>query len=297
VAEILWASWQLWALRGRIGEGQQWLDRALAHRELPRSASRGRASVLLGWLLWVQGRPEQAIPVLEESVVILEAAGDQETLASALSGQGLVELSVGNPAQAAARFEGALAISRGLPAGALASREVTTALNGLAQVALGRGDLESAARLFAECEAVARAAHDAFTLSTGLNAQALMAYLQHDDSRVERLLRESVPLSAALRDIWATYQGLVGLAAAAARQTRSAQAARLFGAIDALCEATALRPIDPVIRSVYEEGLAAAQAALGDEGFAAEWAVGRTFSLDQTVAQLLQDELSGLAPG
>jgi tetratricopeptide (TPR) repeat protein len=293
---MLWASWQLWALRGRIGEGQQWLERALAHRELPRSASRGRATVLLGWLLWVQGRPEQAIPALEESVVILEAAGDQETLASALSGQGLVDLSVGNPTQATARFERALAISRTLLAGPLTSRMVTTALNGLAQVALGSGDVEAAARLFAECEIVARAAQDAFTLSTGLNAQALMAYLQHDDPRVERLLRESVPLSAALRDTWATYQGLVVLAAVAARQKRAAQAARLFGAIEALCQTTALRPIDPVIRSVYEEGLATARAALGDEDFAAEWAVGRTFSLDQTVAQLLQDELSGLAP-
>jgi tetratricopeptide (TPR) repeat protein len=287
---------QLWSLRGRIGEEQQWLEQTLAHRDLAASTSRGRASVLLGWLLWIQGRPEQAIQALQESVVILEAAGDQETLASALSGQGLVDLSIGKPAQAAARFERALVLSRNLPAGALASRNVTTALNGLAQVALGRGDVESAARLFAECEAVARAAQDAFTLSTGLNSQALMAYLQHDDSRVERLLRESVPLSAALRDIWATYQGLVCLAAAAARQMRSAQAARLFGAIEALCEATALRPIDPVIRAVYEEGLATARATLGDEGFEAEWAVGRTLSLDQTVAQLLQNELSGLAP-
>jgi non-specific serine/threonine protein kinase len=295
VAELLWASWQLWSLRGRIGEEQQWLEQTLAHRDLTASASRGRASALLGWLRWIQGRPAQAIPVLEESVMLLDVAGDQETLASALSGQGLVDLSVGNPEQATARFERALAISRALPAGALASRCVTTALNGLAQVALGRGDLESAARLFAECEAVARAAQDAFTLSTGLNAQALMAYLQHDDLRVERLLRESVPLSAALRDTWATYQSLVCLAAAAARQTRGAQAARLFGAIEALCQATALRPIDPVIRSVYEDGLTAAQATLGNESFAAEWAAGRMLPLDQTVAQLLQDELSGLA--
>jgi predicted ATPase/transcriptional regulator with XRE-family HTH domain len=296
VAEMVWGSWPLWVLRGRIGEGQQWLERALAHRDLAWSASRGRATARLGWLLWIQGRPEQAIPVLEESVVILEAAGDQETLPSALSARGLVALSIGDPAQATACFERALAIGRALPAGALASRNVTTALNGLAQVALGRGDVESAARLFAECEAVARAAQDAFTLSTGLNSQALMAYLQHDDRRVERLLRESVPLSAALRDIWATYQGLVCLAAAAARQKRGTQAARLFGAIEALCEATALRPIDPVIRAVYQEGVATARAALGDAGFAAEWAVGRTFSLHQTVAQLLQDELSGLAP-
>jgi tetratricopeptide (TPR) repeat protein len=289
-AEMLWASWPLWVLRGRLSEGQQRIERVLAHRDLTQCVSRGRACAALAAMLWIQGRPDQAIPLLEESVGIAEAAADQVNLASACSVKGFVDMSRGNLAPARASFERALAISRDLPAGALASRAIATVLNGLGQVALARGDIESATRLLAECEAVARAARDAFTLSTCLNAQALMAYLQHDDRRVERLLRESVALSAALRDSWATIHGLIGVAAATARQSRGAQAARLLGAVEALCEVTAIRPVDPVIRSIYEEGLAAAQADLGDERFEVERAAGRTLSLDQTFAQLLQGE-------
>jgi predicted ATPase/transcriptional regulator with XRE-family HTH domain len=290
VAEMLWASWPLWVLRGRLSEGQQWIERVLAHRNLTQRVSRGRACAALAALLWIQGRPDQAIPLLEESVGIAEAAGDQVNLASACSVKGFVDMTRGNLAPAQASFERAQAISRDLPEGALASRAIATVLNGLGQVALARGDIESATQLLAECEAVARAAQDAFTLSTCLNAQALMAYLQHDDSRVEHLLRESVALSAALRDSWATIHGMIGLAAATARQTRGAQAARLLGAVEALCEVTAIRPIDPVIRSIHAEGMATALATLGDERFAAERAAGRTLSLDQTFAQLLHGE-------
>jgi hypothetical protein len=81
---------------------------------------------------------------------------------------------------------------------------------------------------------------------------------------------------------------MIGLAAATARQKRGAQAARLLGAVEALCDLTAIRPVDPVIHSIHEEGMASALATLGDERFAAERAAGRTLSLDQTFKQLLQ---------
>ena len=73
-------------------------------------------------------------------------------------------------------------------------------LNALAQVALSRGDFGRAMGFLRESEVVLRETDDAFTLAINLNTQATISQLEVDDARTAALLRESVGLSAALRD-------------------------------------------------------------------------------------------------
>jgi hypothetical protein len=77
---------------------------------------------------------------------------------------------------------------------------------------------------------------------------------------------------------------LEGLAAVASGEEQAEQAARLFGAAEALRESMGT-PLPPVYRACHERHVAAARRACGAAAFAAAWAVGRALSLDEAVAE------------
>jgi len=62
--------------------------------------------------------------------------------------------------------------------------------------------------------------------------------------------------------------------------------ARLFGAADVLFDASSL-VVDPLNRADHDRNLAAARAQLGDDAFAAAWEAGRALTLEQALAEAL----------
>ena len=100
-------------------------------------------------------------------------------------------------------------------------------------------------------------------------------------------------LSAALHDTWALVYGLVGLAGVAARRGDPERATRLFGAVEALGEASSVTPSFPPTRGLYEQDLALVREHLDTNRFAAAWAEGRAMSPEQAVEYALEgDEAS-----
>lgn len=162
-------------------------------------------------------------------------------------------------------------------------------LNALAQVALLGGDFGRAIRLLRESEAVLRGTDDAFTLATNLNIQATLSQLEDDDARTETSLRESVELSAALRDSWALVYGLVGLAGIAVRRGEPERAARLFGAAKALSDAASVTIAFPPARALYEQDLANVRAQLDAEVLEASWSEGLAMTVQEAVAEALAE--------
>jgi hypothetical protein len=79
---------------------------------------------------------------------------------------------------------------------------------------------------------------------------------------------------------------LEGLAALAAGNGRVAQAARLWGAAEALRESSGA-PLPPVERARYEARVSAARAQVDRGGWEADWMRGRTRSLQETIAEAL----------
>jgi DNA-binding CsgD family transcriptional regulator len=61
--------------------------------------------------------------------------------------------------------------------------------------------------------------------------------------------------------------------------------ARISGAVSALAESVSIHPI-PIVRVIYAPAIAQARAALGEQRFTAEQAVGRRMSLDEIVADV-----------
>jgi len=95
--------------------------------------------------------------------------------------------------------------------------------------------------------------------------------------------------SLALRqeyDVIADVLVMVGLAGVAAVTEQPAQAARLFGAAEALVNAI-WADILPVDRAEYDRYVAAARAKLDEASFAAAWAEGRALSFEQAITEAL----------
>ncbi len=80
---------------------------------------------------------------------------------------------------------------------------------------------------------------------------------------------------------------LAGLAAVAAARGQLERAARLFGAAEALLEATSER-LDPADRIACDRSCAAVRNQLDAVTFAAAWAEGRTMEMEQAIAYALE---------
>lgn len=102
----------------------------------------------LGRVLVIEGRSEEAIPLLEESVAWARGAGEKTMLAIALSTVGRARLGVGDLRGAKAASVESLQL-----AGSLGDRGVSAwALEGLAAVAVAAGDPSTGALLFGAAE-------------------------------------------------------------------------------------------------------------------------------------------------
>jgi hypothetical protein len=124
-----------------------------------------------------------------------------------------------------------------------------------------------------------------------------MACDKGDYGQAGAQLKESLALrqeSKSRRGIASVLEGLAKLTVA---QQQAKLAAQLLGAAEALREAIGT-PLLPDERADYEQTLAAARTALGEEAFARVWAEGRATPLEQVISNVLKmDVSSGKKPG
>jgi predicted ATPase len=285
------AIWLYWVVRGHAGEGQMWLERALASGRLTGS-ERANALGAISLLLLAKGEIGQMAELVEEAIVEASAAGDEETLTFLIIQRGYAATFRGDLDAAEETLHGALAAlrDRGGRWGA------APVLNALAQVALSRGDFARGMEFLREGEALSRETEDTFMLATNLNIQATISQLEGDEERTAAVLRESVALSSALRDSWTLVYGLVGLAGIAARHGEPERAARLFGAADAVGEAASVTIAFPPTRALYEQDLATVRARLDAKAFEASWEEGRAMTMKEAVAEALAENSRAATP-
>jgi predicted ATPase/transcriptional regulator with XRE-family HTH domain len=268
------------------------------------------------WRFWEQGRH------LREGQRWLEAAlplpgGSPEPRARALRTAGFLAYNGGDHGQATAWFEACRALSRGICA--------LSAQRMLGRLAIEQGDFPRATTLleeflaaghrFANRRGVAIALGDlaALALAQGQTehaaaraeeALAQMTALQHLDSvphlsamlgtirlrqgnlpAAAQHLEESLRVAQALGQELEMAHGLAGTAALCLACGRPEPAARLSGAASGVLAAVGAPGCEP---AVQHETVAAAQAALAAEAFAAAWAEGQARPLEETVAAALE---------
>jgi DNA-binding CsgD family transcriptional regulator len=98
---------------------------------------------------------------------------------------------------------------------------------------------------------------------------------------------ESLALSWEQRDRRRMAPALAGLAELAAARRQWIDAARLFGATEALIETMGVFALFPFDQRAYEAGIATVRAAMGVEDFSAAWEDGRAMPLHAAVTEAL----------
>jgi hypothetical protein len=286
-----------WYTRGYFTEGRGWLEGllALAHAAEAEAwegdddgtrapgvaglagvsvAARAKALAVVSNFALVQGDGARALAAAEEALAL--ARGQQAGWAAgvALYVLGLIALAQGELEQATAYVEESVAQLRAVGEPVIAA----VYLNLVGLIALDRGDLERATACGEESLAFAKRTGADHPAGAALACLAAVARLRGDLASAERLGREQLLVwrrLSAPNYLAGNLEGLALTAAAAAgKGARADRVARLLGAAAALRERVGAWE-GPRRRVEIERAAASARAALGEEQWAAAYAVVR----------------------
>jgi predicted ATPase/DNA-binding CsgD family transcriptional regulator/DNA-binding XRE family transcriptional regulator len=293
--QLTGALFWFWYVRGPLGEGRAWLERARAAAGASAPAElRVRALIGAGLLAHFQNDEAEAVRWLDAGLAQAAELGDPWWLAFARLALGILAEDRGDYRPAEACFAEALTLFQAT--GDDANAGLT--LNHLGIVAWGQGDVERAAARCEDAVALQRAAGDAWGLSNSLAYLGLLAGERGEYARAAAAHRDSLELRWAA-GAWEDIAGsLADVAVLAAAVGRAEQAARLFGAADAVREEAGRPSIKLPERAVYEHGERRAGTALGENAFAEARAAGRALSAERAVAEAagLAGEIAGPGP-
>jgi ATP/maltotriose-dependent transcriptional regulator MalT len=164
-------------------------------------------------------------------------------------------------------------------------------LTNVGVIALERGDLERAAACCEESLSFARRTGADFVAATALAGLADVARRRGDLADAKALGREQLLAWRRLNapaHLAESLEGLALTAAAAGEDTWAERSARLLGAAAVLRERVGTPPSS--MGQAYMEQLAVpARAALGEERWAAAFAAGRGLSLEEAIAEALDE--------
>ena len=273
-----------WYLRGRLGEGRDRLERALASEWNLSDDVRAKALFFAGWLGIFRTDNSPAVARLRESQTLYRALADRQGVVATTIVLGGAAEYRRDEDEARAWYEEALVQAREV--GEL--RLISWCLVNLADSAYRRGDLNASGDMADEALALAEAVGDRVLRGTALVMAAQAALAKRDHSRAAGLCEECLALTRSLDYRSGIAFSLVGLASVAAADGQPERAVRLLGAAEAVLEAMGV-PVS-FNHEQQRRTLAAARAALSKPAFAAARAAGRALTPAQVLAEALNIE-------
>ncbi|HEX6292033.1 MAG TPA: tetratricopeptide repeat protein [Herpetosiphonaceae bacterium] len=275
--------WRFWWLRGYVGEGRHWLDRALAQRY---GSSAVRAKIVYGSaiLARMQGDLVSATAHLTQSLHLWKDLDDRAGIALALNSLGVVAFNQSDYDRARPFFEEALTLYRELDD----TNRVATALNNLGNIAYKQGDLHRATQLY----------RDGLLLlqddSTNKRTVALIktnlgeiARLRAEYLEAARLLHAGATIYLELNDIENILFCLNNLVELAIDLGQGDLAAQALGAADALYKRSGAARSPDQARD-YERQVAAVRRQVPHDVFEIARLQGCSATLDQIFTQSMQ---------
>ncbi len=205
----------------------------------------------------IHGEVDRAGALADEAATVAAALGDARTLSAVLQLQAEVAAARGEYGQAQELSTTALALRRTLGDRLLV---VDSAYN-LGEAAFAAGDHEHAHKALEECLTLSRELGDTLHQAAALCVLGEVCLLDGALERSEDLLRESLGIYAALPDDRASAECVLGLAGVSAGMGRYDEAARLWGAADALRQDDAQLTGELRLVALLEENLS---STLGD---------------------------------
>jgi len=276
---------------GNITRYQGMYDRAMAWYTESRTLferlgnAHGVAIALnnMGTVARAQGEYARALALLGESLAAKRVLGDKRGISVALINVGDVARDQGNYARAATCFEESAALYRELGD----KPGLAYALNNLGDVARDQRALERATVLYEESLALFNDQGDQAGIALVCKNRGDVARLKGDIVEATRHYQESMARYQTVGHTLGMAECLEGLAHLAGMRHRWEHTAREF-AVAATIRATVGTPLPPADRAAYDDVMALARAALGEEAFAVAWEAGRNLPQEAAITGALE---------
>jgi predicted ATPase len=260
-------------------------EQSLAYqREL--GSQRGIAGALgdLGTVARLQGEHARAERLCTERLALVRALGLKRDVALALASLGHIAIEVGNYQDAQTVYDESLALFQSLNA----RGNIAILLANLGIIAQGQDNPFLAQQHYAASLRLFRELGDRRGAAIVLGYHGSMLLKQGDIPGALAQHTESLVLYRDLNERLGVADRLESIAAVRAAQNKFEDAARLWGAAEAL-RADLGTPIWPVNQPDYERAVAAARAALGESAFESAMNAGRVVSMAQAIAEALDE--------
>lgn len=280
--QLAGALWFFWTSRGYLGEGREWLTRALAGAAAAAGpvapAVHATALWSFGTLAHAQGDDEAKAVSLERALALWQELGDPAGMARALCMLASLANVAGDVPLAIARYERAVELARqGGDRGWMA-----TALERLADLADRREDA-AADRFAAEALAVSRELGEPANLCSALVITAQVALSRGEEAPALAALSEALSLADSHGYPLGVVDSLVGFAAIAAARRQPVRSAQMLAAATVQQAGLGLRLA--MHEALIQRTKAMAEASLPAKSFAAAWAKGERWSLARAIAE------------
>ena len=264
-----------------------WSKRATAGRGWTQPSQLARTLVEMGEVHYRMGDCTMARRTIVDGLAIARAEHDPTASAHGLNNLGIIDLLHGEHAAAQVLFKESLSLSRESGDKWMAS----VALCNLGLTAIYQGDHAAARAWLEESLTLFNEMGEKQGIAVSLMMTGHVARAEGDHEAARTLYARGLVQSYEVGDRYNMADSLVGLAGVAAEMDRDIpRAARLAGAAAAL-RASIGATVEPFERDIYERAVGAAQAALGEEAFAAAFAAGQRMTLDEAVAYALGEDI------
>jgi non-specific serine/threonine protein kinase len=303
---------RFWQVRGYLTEGREWLAQALA-RAAPDAPGRAKALNAAGALAYWQADYRTARAHWEQGLALFRKQGDLRRAAGLLNNLGMVASEEGDFNAARAAYEESVAINR-----ELGDRlGMGYSLHNLGTLASAQEEFAAARSLYEQSLAIYREAGVPWDTAASLQCLGWTAFEQGDLVAAHALHAESLSICRELGDRAMIAESLEALAALAREQAgngapergvsvsrvvdagrssaAACRAARLLGAAEALREEVGV-PVRTSEQEVYDRGVDRVRRLAGEAAFAAAWAEGRAMTLEQIIADALDESADAPPP-
>jgi predicted ATPase/DNA-binding CsgD family transcriptional regulator len=274
------ALWRFWWIH--LTEGRALLERALASGGFTCAPLRVKALAVASILASMQGEVGRGGTLAREAVDLAEQSGDHAGRVWGLLMLSFAKRCCGDHKAALAHVEAAVEQARTLDDD-LPPFLQAFVLNRLGHEAYELGDWSRAEAVLEEALERWRRLGNPWGIGVVLGKLADVAQARGDEVRAAALYGESLGFWLGHGNELGTVEILTGLARLVAKW-RPEGAVRLFAAAETIQKRIGLT-LAPALRAKNERALAAARTALGEEAFAAAWAVGQDLPLERAVAE------------
>jgi hypothetical protein len=272
-----------WMKRGHLGEGEQWLARALAAAAGAPPDLRARALFGTGLLSFFRGDYSRCSAAFDQCLTHAQRSGDFVIAAMGLGVKAFVAMESGDWAEGVrlAGDSAAAARASGVPWVECLSLQFQ------AWDAMRTGDLERAIGLTEHALALLEGLGDLWSIGLHTSDLALFHLLQGQLDQAEAVCATGIQLFQQLEDRFGLSCFLAILSGVSAVRGRPWRAARLWGGLHGLLESIASPLQESFKQAVEVPYIAPTRESLGAPGFDAAFAEGRAMSMEQVIRYAL----------